>query len=176
MPAIDLIDVETFNRFLPRKYQRCDQALYFPSEYKEAFITLIVKKAGLDTTDVCSYQPISNLSVVLKLLERIVVRQLMAYLSTLWFPTGSSTETAVLQVMSELLQAVDRGEVGAVCSRPSASTATCIDDFGRISSVGGNTFVAVLSDNSSPICCAVCHGDQFWNRCCLFCTPLTSFN
>jgi len=48
---------------------------HFPSEYKEAFITPIIKKAGLDTTDVSSFRPISNLSVVSQLLERIVVRQ-----------------------------------------------------------------------------------------------------
>jgi len=107
-----------------------------------AFITPIVKKAGLDTTDVRSYRPISNLSVVLKLLERIVVRELMAYLlsadllSTLQtgFRPGFSTETVVLQVMSGLLS---------------------IGGFGRISSVRRSTFVAVLSGHSSPVCCAV---------------------
>jgi len=65
---------ELFNRSLA--------AGHFPSEYKEAFITPIAKKAGLATTDVSSYQLILNLSVVSKLLERIVARQLMAYLST----------------------------------------------------------------------------------------------
>jgi len=50
------------------------------------------------------------LSVVSKLLERIVFRQLMAYLSSADLPTlqsgcrlGRLTETAVLQVMSGLL-------------------------------------------------------------------------
>jgi len=65
---------ELFNRSLA--------AGHFPSEYQEVFITPIPKKAGLDTTDVTSYRPISNLSVVSKLLECIVARQLMAYLST----------------------------------------------------------------------------------------------
>jgi hypothetical protein len=51
---------------------------HFPPGFMEAFITPIIKKAGLDSTDVGSYRPISNLSVVWTLLERIVVRQLMA--------------------------------------------------------------------------------------------------
>ena len=43
-----------------------------PTTLKSAFITPIVKKAGLDTADLKSYRPISNLSVVSKLLERLV--------------------------------------------------------------------------------------------------------
>ena len=35
-----------------------------------------MKKSGLDPTDASSYRPISNLSVLSKLLEWIVVRQL----------------------------------------------------------------------------------------------------
>jgi len=53
----------------------------FPAVFKEAFITPIVK-AGLDATDVSSYRPISDLSVLSKLLERLVARQLMQYLSS----------------------------------------------------------------------------------------------
>jgi len=49
---------------------------HFPSTFKEAFITPIVKKPGLDSADVSSHRPISNLSVLSKLLERLVVRQL----------------------------------------------------------------------------------------------------
>ena len=62
--------------------------------------------------------------VLSKLLERLVVRQLMGYLSSAdllpslqsGFRQGHSTEseTAVLRVLSDILQAVDRGDTAAL--------------------------------------------------------------
>ena len=47
---------------------------------KSAYITLRLKKADLDPTDAKSYRPISNLSVLSKLLERLVCELLVTYL------------------------------------------------------------------------------------------------
>ena len=47
---------------------------HFPSTFKEAFITSAIKKPVIDVTNTQSYRPISNLSVVSKLLERIVAQ------------------------------------------------------------------------------------------------------
>ena len=82
----------------------------------------MVKKARLDDTDVSSYRPISNLPVQSKLLERLIARQLAQYLSSAdllpslqsGFQPGHSTETAVLRVLSDTLQAVDRGDSAAL--------------------------------------------------------------
>ena len=57
-----------------------------------------------------------------KLLERLVARQLMQYLSSAdllpslqsGFRPGHSTETAVLRVLSDIQQAVDRGNSAAL--------------------------------------------------------------
>ena len=81
-----------------------------------------MKKPGLDAADTSSYRPISNLPVLSKLLERLVVRQLMGYLSSAdlllslqsGFRQGHLTETAVLRVLSDILQAVDRGDTAAL--------------------------------------------------------------
>jgi len=49
-----------------------------PSPMKSAYITARLKKA--DPTDTKSYRPISNLSVLSKLLERLVCEQLVTYM------------------------------------------------------------------------------------------------
>ena len=48
-----------------------------PDVFKAAFITPMLKKS----VDITHYQPISNLSVLSKLLERLVAKQLLDYLS-----------------------------------------------------------------------------------------------
>jgi len=82
----------------------------------------MLKEPGMDTTDVSSSRPIWNLPVLSKLLEGLVVRQLIDYLQSAdLLPVnqsgsvqGHSTETAVLQVSSDILLAVDRGELAAL--------------------------------------------------------------
>ena len=66
--------------FLTALFNRSVSACHFPVAFKDAFITPALKKLGLDVTNVQSYRPISNLSVVSNLLERIVARQLNNYL------------------------------------------------------------------------------------------------
>ena len=80
---------------------------------KNAFIKPVVRKSGPDAADLLSNGPYSNLSVVSKQLERIVAKQLLTYLQPGRLPTlqsgfqaSHSTETAVLRMLSDILQAV----------------------------------------------------------------------
>jgi len=63
--------------FVAELFNRSLAAGHFPGRFKDAFIAPIVKKAGFDPTEACSYRPISNLPVLSKLMERLVARQLM---------------------------------------------------------------------------------------------------
>ena len=82
----------------------------------------MIKKPGLGVADPGSYRPISNLAVMSKLLERLVAAQLVLHLETsnLLPPLQSRfrprhlTETAVLHVLSDILEAFDRGDVAVL--------------------------------------------------------------
>ena len=93
--------------------------------FKLAFITLQLKKDALNIANGSSYRPMwpnSNLSVGSKRLERLVCRRLFCYLQSAdLVPTCQSsyrpnhlTETATLQVLFDILQFVDQGDVAII--------------------------------------------------------------
>jgi len=106
-PYIEIL----FNRSLSESY--------IPADQKLAYVTPHLKKSGLDCTDNNNYRPVSNLSFISKLLEKIVASQLTAHLeSNKLLPTSQSayrrfhsTETALLKVFSDLSKAVDDGNI-----------------------------------------------------------------
>jgi len=79
----------------------------FPTRYKRTQVLPLLKKAGLDNSQPANYRPISNLSTVSKVLERIVLACLQPHLlssanfSQLQsaYKKGHSTETALLEVL-----------------------------------------------------------------------------
>jgi len=90
-----------------------------PTGLQLAYITPLLKKVDLDPADARSYRPISNLSVLSKLLGRIIARQLIDCLkSSMPLPrlqsayrAQHSTETAVQRVLADILGKVDRGDL-----------------------------------------------------------------
>ena len=52
-----------------------------PPQFKQAIVTPLLKKPGLDTNDMKNFRPVSNLSFLSKILEKVVLIQLKRHLS-----------------------------------------------------------------------------------------------
>lgn len=79
--------------FLCKLFNASLHAGVLPGTFKSAFVTPVLKKTGLAEDDVKNCRPISNLSVVSKLLERLVASQLLHYLIVIIFYQSSNRHT-----------------------------------------------------------------------------------
>ena len=94
-----------------------------PADFKQAAVLPLLKKGGSDASDPNSYRPVSNISFLSKLLERVVQKRLQVFLdSSGLMPARQSayrrfhsTETAVTKVFNDLLLAADDGEISTLC-------------------------------------------------------------
>ena len=105
--------------FISEIFNRSLKEGYMPVSQKIAYVRPHLKKHGLDSVDTKNYRPVSNLSFLSKLLEKVVSVQLNEFLkSTNSIPALQSayrkfhsTETGLLKVFSDLCKAIDDGNV-----------------------------------------------------------------
>lgn len=89
----------------------------FPTSFKTAQITPLLKKPSLDSADPSNFRPISNLSTIGKLIEHLILDRIKPHIiSSANFPVHQSayrshhsTETAMLRVTNDLLSAIGNG-------------------------------------------------------------------
>ena len=93
-----------------------------PDGFKKAVVTPLIKKASLPVEDLKNYRPVSGLSFISKLVERVVAKQLVnhihqhdldnSYQSA--YKSGHSTETALLSIKNDIHLSLSRGEATAL--------------------------------------------------------------
>jgi len=93
-----------------------------PTFFKSAYIMPLLKEPDFDPAHAKSYLPISNLSVLSKLLERLVAREIIEYLTEnrllpklqSAYHANHSTGMAMLKVLADILRAVNNGDLAVL--------------------------------------------------------------
>ena len=88
---------------------------HFPSQLKSAIVKPLLKKSTLDPEIFKNYRPVSNLSFISKVIEKVIANQLLKHMEENGllekmqsaYRSGHSTETALLRVQNDILKVVD---------------------------------------------------------------------
>ena len=114
--------LESIDILVPFICLMCNSSLSegcFPGSQKAAIITPDLKKSNMDQDDAKNYRPISNVTFISKVIERIVAEQIKKHLvdSNSMPPlqsayrAGHSTETALIKVIYDIIDAADGPQV-----------------------------------------------------------------
>ena len=94
----------------------------FPDDFKHAYVNPLLKKTYLPKEDLNSYKPVSKLSFISKILEKVVARRLRSHMRSYCLSNVSqsaykefhSIETALLKVHNDVTLNIDKGKVTAL--------------------------------------------------------------
>ena len=135
----------------------------FPTSFKTAQVTPLLKKYNLDPMQPSNYRPISNLSTISKILERVVLKRLSSHVSVLRnfnlfqsaYRSHHSTETALLCITDSLRNIYATGSAAVIVSLDISSAFDTInhsnmlhilEDYFHISGIALSWFQFYLSE------------------------------
>ncbi|GFR73367.1 reverse transcriptase-like protein [Elysia marginata] len=112
------IDKQCFKELAPSMRNIVNTSLStgdFPDSLKLAYVTPIIKKPNLDKNILKNYRPVSNITIISKVIEKVVSQRLRDYLNSSNLDTKfqsaykkeHSTETTLLEVLYDALRAAD---------------------------------------------------------------------
>ena len=93
-----------------------------PQDFKQALVNHLIKKQTLCKSDLRNYRPISNLSFLSKILEKVVANRLHEHIHNHHLSNDlqsaykrfHSTETALLKIHNDIVDNMDNGKVTAL--------------------------------------------------------------
>ena len=108
---------ETFSTLIARLAVLSFKEGKFPTRFKQAVVTPLLKKEGLDDEVFANYRPISNLNTMSKIVERLFMSRLVDHVKQSpnynrlqsAYRRGHSTETALLKLLNDVYSAADNG-------------------------------------------------------------------
>ena len=95
----------------------CLSTNVFPASFKSAVVLSLIKKPGLDPQVFKNYRPVSNLSFLSKLIEKVISSRILKHIADnehidkfqSAYRCGHSTETALLRVYNDIVTMVGKG-------------------------------------------------------------------
>ena len=106
----------------------------FPDSFKQAIVTPLLKKPSLDKIPK-NYRPVSNLSYISKLTEKVASSQLDRYIDDFnladpmqsGYQSGCGTETALVRIFEEIFMAMDKKQVTFLCLLDNSAAFDTVD-------------------------------------------------
>jgi len=107
----------------------------FPAKFKIAQVSPLLKKQGLDTRDPSSYRPISNLNMVSKVIERLVLARIVPHITSSpnfdgmqsAYRTKHSTEIALMKITNDVYESLDQHQSTLLVALDQSAAFDCID-------------------------------------------------
>ena len=155
---------------------------FFPDDFKCAHVNPVLKKSTVPKEELNSYRPISNLSFISKILEKVVANRLRSHIyknglsnvSQSAYKQFHSTETALLKVHNDINLNIDNGKVTALTLLDLSAAFDTIDHnilitrlstWYGISGTALSWFTSYLTDRQQAIKIGNCFSDMLPTSC-----------